>query len=385
MPLFTRLMRKTVSRLVPYVPGKPMEEVKRELGIEDLVKLASNENPLGPSPRALAAMERALPDVRLYPDDSCYALTKELARHLGQPENRILVGRGSDEIIHLAGLAYLNPREEVIMPDPPFALYPATAAVMDALAIQIPMRCYEQDVVAIADAITDRTKLIFLANPNNPTGTMVTQEDVQWLIERLPPHVILCLDEAYHEYVDDHHYPDSLEWVNRGRNVMVFRTFSKIYALAGLRIGYGIFPDHLVGAVRQVRPPFNVSSMAQIAALESLRDPEQVERSRKVNAEGREFLYREFERLSLAYVPTQANFILVDLEVDCGPVFDALLREGVIVRTGDIFGYPTHIRVTIGTEDQNRRFIRALEKVLGNARAGMIAAGCAEGKGGVAE
>lgn len=347
-----------------YQPGKPIEQVKRELGLQDVVKLASNENPLGASPQAVKAIEEALKDVRLYPDNDCYDLTRALQRHVGTSEDCLIVGRGSDEVIHLIGLAFVNPGEEVIMADPAFALHESTAIVMDAIPVMVPIRDYKHDLRAMREAITPRTKLVFIANPHNPTGTIVTAEEVERFMDGLPDGLLVAFDEAYREYVTSDDYPDSLQYVKEGRNVVVLRTFSKIYALAGLRVGYGIAPPRIMEHLKRVRQPFNVSSLAQAAATASLGDKEQVERSRRVNEEGKRYLEQQFRRLGLRFPPSQANFIFVDLQRDSVEVFRKLLKQGVIVRTGDIFGLPTHIRVTIGTQRENEKFIRALEKAL---------------------
>jgi len=358
------LIRETINRLKLYRPGKPADQVERELGLKEVTKLASNENPLGPSPRAVAAMVEALKEVRLYPDNDCYHLMKAMAKHLDVPEDWLIMGRGSDEVIHLLGLAFVNPGEEVLMADPPFALHESTAVVMDGVAVKVPLKDYMHDLGAMREAITPKTKLIFISNPHNPTGTMVTRREVERFMDGLPQGIVVAFDEAYFEYVDSSEYPDSLAYVRQGRNVVVLRTFSKIYALAGLRIGYGIAPPNLMQHLRQVRQPFNVSNVAQAAATASLADKEQVERSRLVNQEGKRYLEGQLRRLGLKFAPSQANFIFVDLRLDSVAVFEKLLRQGVIVRTGDIFDFPTHIRVTIGTQADNEKFIAALEKVL---------------------
>lgn len=356
--------RVTIERVTPYSPGKPIEEVQRELGLSHIVKLASNESPYGPSPKAMEAMRAAIERTRLYPNNLSQDLTDALADHLGQPPRRIFVGRGSDEVIHMTGLAFLNPGEEVIYADPPFALYPMTAQLMDATEVPVPLVEYVHDLNAMAKAVTERTKLIFVANPHNPTGTIVTGAQMERFLDSLPDHVVTCVDEAYYEYVIDDAYPNSLRWVDEGRNVIVYRTFSKIYALAGLRVGYGIVPDHLSGAMAQVRAPFNVSTIAQDAAIASLADPDQVPRGRELNCQGIKYFEGQFERLGLRGPASCANFVFVDTRRDCRAVFEALLRRGYIVRTGDIFGMNTHIRVSVGTEQENEGFIQALEAVL---------------------
>ena len=363
----SRFIRETIERLTPYKPGTPIDQVKRELGLNEVIKLASNENPLGPSPLAVAAMQQALQEVRLYPDNDCVELMNALEAHLEVPQECIIVGRGSDEVIHLMGLAFVNPGEEVMMADPPFALHESTAIVMDAVPVKVPLKDYVHDLAAMRKAITPRTKLVFIANPHNPTGTIVARRELELFMEGLPEGILVAFDEAYREYVDSPEFPDSLEYVRQGRNVVVLRTFSKIYALAGLRVGYGIAPPHIMRHLRQVRQPFNVSNVAQAAATASLADRNQVERSRRVNEEGKRYLEREFRRLGLRFAPSQANFVFVDLRRDSVAVYRRLLQEGVIVRTGDIFDLPTHIRVTIGSREENEKFISALEKVLGES------------------
>lgn len=354
-----------IQRLRPYVPGKPIEEVEREYGLTDVVKLASNENPLGPSPRVSGAIQAALKGLPLYPDGSCYALVQALARHWEVAPENLVLGNGSDEIIHYLGLAFLRPGDELLTGDPSFVRYESAAVLNEAEFVVTPLREHRFDLDAMAERLSARTRLAFIANPNNPTGTMVGRRAVERFLERCPEETIVVLDEAYYEYVDDPDYPHSLDYLREGRNVVILRTFSKIYALAALRVGYGIARPEIIQALHQVREPFNVNSLAQAAALASLQDPDQVLRSRAANTEGREYLYGEFQRLGLPYVETQANFVLVDVRRPCRPVFEGLLRRGVIVRTGDIFGLPTFLRVTIGTMRDNQRFVRDLEAVLG--------------------
>jgi histidinol-phosphate aminotransferase len=360
----SKLIRPTIMRITPYRPGKPIEEVERELGITDIVKLASNENPLGPSPLALEAMEQAIRETRLYPDNDCFYLTRDLAAHLGVKPEQIVVGRGSDEILTNVALAFINPGDEVILPDHVFSVYDCASNLMEAAIITVPLKNYTYDLEAMAARFSQRTKVVYIANPNNPTGTSVGRAAVERFLEALPDHAIAVLDEAYYEYVDDPDYPHSLGYIGGGKHVIVARTFSKIYALAGLRVGYGVSSPEIAAMLQRVREPFNVTNVAQAAARASLRDPGQVERSRKLNAEGKTYLYREFERLGLPYAPSQSNFILVDVKRDCVAVFRELLKRGVIVRTGDIFDLPTHVRVSIGTREQNERFIAALEQCL---------------------
>lgn len=358
------LVRPNIKQIKPYSPGKSSKEAMEELGLTAVTKLASNENPLGPSPQAIAAMQQAAAEVYVYPDPLCRDLTAALAAHWQVDPEGIIVGRGSDEIIHMLGLAFLNPGEEVIYSTPPFALYPLTTITMDAKSVQIPHKNFVHDLPAMAAAITGKTKMIFISNPYNPTGTIVTADEINQFMAQVPDHVIVVFDEAYYEYVDDADYGDGLPFVKERRHAIVLRTFSKAYGLAGLRIGYGIAPPELAAALKQVREPFNVAGIAQEAALASLQDPQQVERSQRLVQEGKQYLYDEFDNMGLSYVPTQANFIFVDVGIDSQECFDALMRRGVTVRTGDIFGFPTYIRVTIGTAEQNQQFVNALRKVL---------------------
>ncbi|MGO0122427.1 histidinol-phosphate transaminase [Desulfothermobacter acidiphilus] len=344
-----------------YRPGKPIEEVRRELGLEEVIKLASNENPLGPSPRALAALE-GLDHWHLYPEGSSYELRQALARRLGVDPDNIIVGCGSSEVIQMLSLALLAPGDEVIIPVPTFPRYEPLARLMGASPVRVPLRDYRIDVEAVARALTPRTKMVYLCNPNNPTGTIITREEVEWFLERAGDDVLTVLDEAYCEYVTDPRYPNGIDLLHRGRNVVILRTFAKIYGLAGLRIGYGVADTALIAELHRVREPFNVSSAAQIAALAALDDEEFVQRSRQTNEAGKLLLYRELEQRGLAYVPTEANFLLFDAGRDEREVFQQMLRQGVIIRGG--VGYPTHLRVTIGTQEQNQRFLEALDKVL---------------------
>lgn len=359
--------RSAIDDITPYSPGKPIEEVARELGIDPatIIKLASNENPLGPSPKALEAMRNNLDAVRLYPDSDSFLLRQALADKLGFPAEQFIIGRGSDEIMHFLAVAYLEAGDEVIMGDPPFSMYEISSKLMGATPVKVPLCNYAHDLPAMAAAITERTKLVYIANPHNPTGKTNSKAQVDAFLAAVPENVLVILDEAYIEYVDDIDYPDSSVYLREGKNVLLLRTFSKIYSLAGLRVGYGFSTrPEIIAALNQVREPFNVANIAQFAAIASLGDDGQVARSRAVNEIGKQFIYSACQRLGLEYVPTQTNFMLIDTRQPCRDVFNKLLREGVIVRTGDIFGYPTMIRVTIGIAEENARFIDSLEKVL---------------------
>jgi histidinol-phosphate aminotransferase len=358
------LTRPCVDGLQPYTPGRPIEEVEREYGLTDIVKLASNENPLGPSPAAVEAIREAAGGVRLYPDNDCYHLKRALSERLGVPPEQVLTGHGSDEIIHNIGLAFLSPGDEVMMCVGPFSQYDFTAKLMDATPVYVPMVDWRYDIPEMVRKLSPRTKVVFIGSPNNPTGSIVTRGELDDFVAALPESTVLVMDEAYREYVDDPDYPDALGLVREGRTAVVLRTFSKIYALAGLRIGYGATTPELSAALERVREPFNVSSVAQAAALASLADADQVMRTRALNSQSKEYLYGEFNAMGLTYMPSHANFVWVDLGRECGPVVAELLRRGVIVRPGDAFGAPTHIRVTTGTPEQNERFTTSLREVL---------------------
>jgi len=353
-----------IARLRPYVPGKPIEEVQRELGLTDVIKLASNENPLGPSPRALEALAAAAGGVALYPEGSAPALRRAVSQATGMPEDTLVFGNGSDEVLHLLALTFLQPGDETVQGDPSFAMYEIYATQCDAVPVLVPLKSFTHDLDAMADAVTDKTRLVFVANPNNPTGTFVRRDAVARFLDRIPDNVLVVLDEAYDEYVAEPDKPDLRPLVLEGRNVVILHTFSKAYGLAGLRVGYGIMRPEIAILLNRVRSPFNVNLPAQAAAAAALGDTEHVARTVALNAEGRRYFYAEFERLGLAYVPSEGNFVLVDVSRDARAVFEALQHKGVIVRSAHGMGLPRHIRVTTGTMPQNQRFIAALKDVL---------------------
>ena len=355
-----------ISRLRPYVPGKPIEEVQRELGLKDIIKLASNENPLGPSPRALEALMAAAGGVALYPEGSAPALRRAVSQAVGMPEDTLVFGNGSDEVLHLLALTFLQPGDETVQGDPSFAMYEIYATQCDAVPVLVPLKDFTHDLDAMADAVTDKTRMVFIANPNNPTGTIVRRETVARFLDRIPRDVLVVLDEAYDEYVDDPGKPDLRSLVLEGRNIVILHTFSKAYGLAGLRVGYGIMRPEIAALLNRVRSPFNVNLPAQAAAAAALDDKEHVSRTVALNALGRDYFYTEFERLGLPYVPSQGNFVLVDVGRDARVVFEALQHKGVIVRSAHGMGLPRHIRVSTGTMPQNQRFIAALKDVLGH-------------------
>lgn len=357
--------RCCLEEIKPYVPGKPVEEVERELGLKNVIKLASNENPLGPSPLAIEAMREASPRMSYYPDGNCYYLKQRLAAHLDVGEDHLIFGNGSDEILKLAAETYINSGDEAIIPRPSFSEYEFSVRVAGGTPRFVDLNDdFTYDAGAILKAINERTRMVFVCSPNNPTGTVMSGSELNLLLQGLTSNIVLVMDEAYYEYVSDPGYPESLELVKEGRPVLALRTFSKVYGLAGLRIGYGIAPDYMIRDISRVREPFNVNSMAQTAAKAALDDSDHLLRSRLLVDEGRLQLAEGLQKLGLSPVPTHANFVFVDIKVDSNEAFQLLLKKGVIVRTGDIFGFPTCIRVTFGTREQNTRFLEALQEVL---------------------
>lgn len=360
-----RLARSCVLEIKPYEPGKPIEEVKRELGISDVVKMASNENPLGPSPKAIEAVARAVAQMHIYPDGSCYELRKALSAKLGVPGECIVFGCGSDETIRMIAEAFVEPGDEVVFGAHTFSQYEFVTRVTGGKCVSVPMPSARLDLDAVKHAITPRTKLVFVANPNNPTGLMISRSQLTEFITTVPDHVVVVVDEAYFEYVESADYPDSIdEYVKSGLNVVALRTFSKMYGLAGLRVGYGVARPDLIAVIERVRPPFNVSSLTQVAALAALEDTDHVRRSRAVNGAGKRLLYSRLDAMGAEYLPTEANFLLVNANRPSREVSNQLLRMGVIVRPADIFGLDGWLRVTIGTPEQNERFLAAFAACL---------------------
>jgi histidinol-phosphate aminotransferase len=355
-----------IAALSPYVPGKPIDELQRELGLSRVIKLASNENPLGPSPKALGVIHDGAATLHRYPDGGAFKLRQALANRWKVTDEQIILGNGSDEILGLLARTFLSPGEEAVMADHTFVIYNMEVMAAHGKAVSVPLKDWRHDVAAMASAVTDRTRLLFLCNPNNPTGTMVSAEEVAWLMARVPEQVVVVFDEAYFEYVRSSDFPDSMAYIKEGRNVIVLRTFSKIYGLAGLRIGYGVTTGEIANLLNRVRPPFNANSIAQRAALAALDDDEHVARSRAVNQAGMEQIVNGLRALRLSPITSETNFVYFDVGRDGRDIFDALLRHGVIVR--HIEG--RMIRVTIGLAEENRVFLAALTQVLQQAEQG---------------
>jgi histidinol-phosphate aminotransferase len=348
-----------------YVPGRPIEEVQREYGLVDVIKLASNENPAGPSVKALQAIREVLAQVNLYPDGQSYELRRALARCLEVSPEQVAVGNGEDGLIMQTCLAYLDQGDEVIVSRSSFPVYDIFTHVMRARLIKTPLKNYGLDLEAMAAAITPQTKLIFVCNPNNPTGTIVTSGEVDAFMRRVPEHVLVFFDEAYFEYVDSREYPDTLEKLRQGcRNIIIARTYSKVYGLAGIRLGYALGDPELLAPLLRIKEPFSVNSLAQAAGIAALQDQQCLESSVEDNHSARLYLYQEFNRLGLFYVPTHTNFVLLQIGEQAGQVCEELLRRGVIVRPCDGYDLPEFLRITLGAPEQNARFVNALEQAL---------------------
>ena len=351
---------ENISSINPYVPGKPIEELERELGISGSIKLASNENPLGPSPKAAAAVKKAVEGLNRYPDGSGFYLSQALAKHYGVAIPQVILGNGSNELIELAVRTFVQPGDEVISADPSFVVYKMITQAAGGTNVIVPCSDLRHDLDAMAERITPKTKVIFIANPNNPTGTMNTRAEMDRFMGRVPDHVIVAVDEAYFEYVTHADYPDSLDYLKGGGNILALRTFSKIYGLAGLRIGYGITTAGIAELMNKVRQPFNTNTAGQAGALAALADRKHVEKSIANNNEGKQFLYHSFQLLGITYVPTETNFIFFETSLDGGELYSALLKQGVIIRPMG----GRNLRVTIGLPDENRRFVAELEKII---------------------
>jgi len=352
-----------VCDLVAYEPGKPIDETARELGLDpsQIVKVASNENPLGPSPKAKAAMRDALDEAHIYPDGGGYRLRSAIADSYGMELSNVVLGNGSNEIIELLCHTFLNRDAELIAAKHAFVVYKLMATLFGAKYVEVPDPGFVHDLDAMADAITDKTRLVFIANPNNPTGTMVDQAAIDRFMARVPDHVVVVFDEAYIEFPDSP--PDSLKHVREGRNVCVLRTFSKIHGLAALRVGYGLASENVASLLQKARQPFNVNAIAQAGALAALTDTEHVEKTRAVNRDGIAFYEKALAERGLEYVPSFANFLLVKTG-DGDRIFRDMLKQGVIVRAMSSYKLPEWVRISIGTDAQNRRCLEVLDSVL---------------------
>ena len=354
--------KKYIQSLSPYSPGKPIDEVKRELGLDEIIKLASNENTLGPSPKAISAMQDSAKEMSLYPDGACFKLLNKLSEQLGLPVEQIIVGNGSNEIIEFIVKGFLSEDGEVLSSEYAFAVYPILTQAYGGGYKAVPMKDYTFDLEGIKNAISEKTKIIFIANPNNPTGTMVSETQLDEFISEVPENIVVCLDEAYYEFVEPSKKINTEKYLDRP-NVIILRTFSKIYGLSGLRIGYGISSPEVIAYFNQIRQPFNVNAMAQAAGVAALDDTKHIEKTCQITNEGKAYLYTELSGLGLEYVESDTNFIMVKVE-SADSVFDALLKKGVIVRSLTSYGLDEYIRVTVGDQGQNKTFVEALKQVV---------------------
>jgi len=358
------LVRKNVLGVKPYVAGKPIEETKRQLGLKEVIKLASNENPFGSSPRAISAIKKSLNQINRYPDSQSYYLKKRLARYYGLAPENFVLGNGSDELIDVIIKTLVEPDESIVTSESTFLEYEIIAQTNDRKVKKSPLRYFKYDLGAMLKLVDKKTKLVFIANPNNPTGTYVSNYEIEEFLKALPEQVMVVLDEAYDAFIDVQDYPDSISYLRRKKNVIILKTFSKAYGLAGLRLGYAMVNSELAAYMERIRQPFNVNLLAQTAGLAALDDKKFLKKTRQLTLSGKKFIYAALAEMGLGFVPSVTNFILVDMDRDGVEVFKSMLKFGVIVRDMQQYGLNNFIRVTIGTQKENERLIRVLRKVL---------------------
>jgi histidinol-phosphate aminotransferase len=357
--------KATIGNLPVYKPGKPMEEVKKELGLKEVIKLASNENPHGASSKVREAIEREFSQMAVYPDGGSMNLRSAVSDHLGIEQDQIIFGNGSDEIINMISRAFLEKGDRTIMAFPTFPQYRHNAEVEGAEIVEVPLVDGKHDLTAMLAEVNDNTKIVWVCNPNNPTGTISTKDEFIPFLKAIPPHVLVVSDEAYFEYIDDPDYPDTISLLKDYPNLLILRTFSKIYGLASLRIGYGVAHPNIIHLVNQVREPFNNNRLAQAAALAALADQGFVQSCREANRQGLEYIQSHLEQLGLSYYPAYGNFIAFSVGRSAAEVFQQLLQKGFITRTDPGWELPTYLRVTVGTEEQNKKLVQALAEALG--------------------
>lgn len=352
--------KSQISGIAVYQPGKPIEQVKREYNLTEIIKLASNENPYGASEQVKAALQKEAANLAIYPEGDAFELRHMLAEHYQVDDSQIIFGNGSDEIIGLISRAFLQPQTRTIMPTPSFSVYKTNADIEGAEVVEVPLKAGQHDLEQMKAEVNEQTKVVWVCNPNNPTGTYIPEQELISFIQAIPRDVLIVLDEAYCEYVTAADYPNSIPWLQQFPNVIILRTFSKIYGLASLRIGYGLGSPEVIDLLNRVRGPFNTNRMAQAAAIAAIKDQQFVAECRGLNQQGKEQYYQALQELKLFYYPTEGNFILIDVQRKAHEAFEYLLRRGIIVRSGEALGFPTFIRVTIGTKEQNDQVIQAL-------------------------
>lgn len=356
--------RNALDNILSYAPAKTLEEIQEELGLNNILRLSANENTMGPSPLALKAIEDGLKKVYLYPDGQCTELRKKLAYTYNFNEEQLIFGNGSFELINLVAYGFINPGDESIIPIPTFGWYKVVTLAMDGIPIEIPLKNHAIDLNDVKNSISSRTKIIWLCNPNNPTGTIFSKEDLIEFLESIPKDILVVLDEAYYEFVTDKDYPETASLVDNYNNIIILRTFSKVYGLAALRIGYGIANKKLVGELNKIRLPINVNGLAQAAAVASLEDQNFRKACVSNNNIGKEFFYKEFDDIGLEYIPTETNFVMVNVREDSVKLSNRILEKGIAVRAGIEYNMPTWIRITIGKPEENKLLIEELKIAL---------------------
>lgn len=360
MNKFEDSAKKSIFNIKAYIPGKPTEEVEREYKVKNIVKLASNENPLGPSNLAIKAIKKKLKDINFYPDSSVYYLRNSLSKHLKIPRDMLMFGNGSNELEQLIAETFVNPGDEVLFSDLSFIVYSIVTEIVSGKAVIVPHKDFKHDIDGFIDRLSNKTKLVFLCNPNNPTGTIITKDEMKKFMSKVNSRIIVVFDEAYFEYARSPQYPDGIQFLRQYPNIIVLRTFSKIYGLAGLRIGYGIADKDIIDLIDRVRPPFNVNLLAQIAADAALKDKTHIRNTLKTNNAGKRFLYTWFKKLNIDFVETYTNFIFVKFNSSSKEIFKKLLKKGIVIR-------PQHenfARITIGTKKDNLKLIKALKDII---------------------
>ncbi|KDR95439.1 histidinol-phosphate aminotransferase [Peptoclostridium litorale DSM 5388] len=359
------LFRKEIAEMRAYIPGKPIEDVKRELGIDDIVKLASNENPLGPSPKAVEAIREMAYNINIYPDGAARSLREDIAGMYEVDADQIFVGNGGEEILKLITGLFINPGDEAIMADPTFSLYESGVVHMGGTAVKLPLKDHKHDFEGFVSRVNDRTKLIFVCNPNNPTGNIMTSDEIEYLAKSIPEHVVLVLDEAYYEYAKrNRNYPESIDILRKRPNTIILRTFSKVAGLAGVRMGYALTSKDIAAEVGKIRGVFSVNLLAQAAGRAAIKDQEHIEKTVDLNYESMDMMERFFEDNNMEYIKSNANFVFANVGMDSKDVFQKLQQRGIIIRPGFLWNMDTWLRVSTGTLEQTQIFVSAMEDIL---------------------